>query len=134
MSSTFRTTRSQPRSLLQCGLVPCSRIVVGGMQLDGFQFTVRSSVAIILPHSSTSAFIAGAPPCNGTWVVGTLASALKKYSTAMCEPLPAPAVPKLIGLLCIAWRNSPILLAWVVGGAQSDSGLEAAIATVVKSS
>ena len=83
---------------------------------------------------ASAAFIAGAPPWNGTWVAGTLASAFKKYSVAMCEPLPAPALPKLIGLPCIALRNSPILLTCMVGGTESDSGLEAAIATLVKSS
>src|SRR5262245_11930579 len=52
----------------------------------------------------------------------------------MCEPLPAPAVPKLIGLPCDDLTNSLILPAWVAGGAESDSGLEPTIATVARSS
>ena len=37
--------------------------------------------------------IAGLPPGNGMCFTGAFASTLKKYSAAMCEPLPMPAEP-----------------------------------------
>ena len=37
--------------------------------------------------------MAGLPPGNGMCFTGALASTLKKYSPAMCEPEPMPAEP-----------------------------------------
>ena len=42
------------------------------------------------------AFMAGAPPWNGTCTAEILAISLKKYSAAICEPLPTPAEPKVM--------------------------------------
>ena len=79
------------------------------------------------------AFIAGAPPWNGTCTAEILAISLKKYSAAICEPLPTPAVPKLMLLPFAALMKSARLAAGLLALVISDSGLDATIATVLKS-
>ena len=74
------------------------------------------------------AAIAGAPPWNGTWVAEILAISLKKYSAAICEPLPTPAEAKVMFLPFAFLRKSPRLAAGLPGPVTSASGDDATIA------
>src|ERR1700694_4933803 len=79
------------------------------------------------------ALIAGTPPWKGTCTAEILAISLKKYSAAICEPLPTPAVPKLMLLSFAALMKSARLAAGWLALVISDSGLDATIAMVLKS-
>src|SRR5512139_213496 len=92
--------------------------------------SVVASRSIWLP---SVALIAGAPPWNGTCVASIFAIFLKKYSASMCDPLPTPAEPKLMVLPFAALTKSARLLAGLLGLVTSASGLDATIATVLKS-
>src|SRR4029078_7531438 len=92
--------------------------------------SVVASRSIWLP---SVAFIAGAPPWNGTCVASILAIFLKKYSAAIWEPLPTPADPKVIALPFAALRKWASVWAGLPGPVRRDSGLDATIATVLKS-
>src|SRR5215510_4181444 len=92
--------------------------------------SVVASRSIWLP---SVAFIAGAPPWNGTCVASILAIFLKKYSAAICDPLPTPADPKVMALPFAALTKSARVLAGLPGPVRRDSGLDATMATVLKS-
>ena len=77
-----------------------------------------------------SAFVASGPPRNGTCLASPLAISLKKYSPAMCEPVPTPAVPKEISLPLNSAENSGSVFAGVAGLTANTSGVVATIATV----
>ena len=64
---------------------------------------------------------------------GILARNLKKYAASMCDPVPTPAEPKLMVLPFADFTKSARLPAGLLGLVVSASGLDAAMATVLKS-
>ena len=82
---------------------------------------------------ASMALTAGAPPWNGMCCTGTLAKNLKKYSASMCEPVPMPAEAKLMVLPFIDLMKAGRSFAGLLGLIDSVSGLDATIATVLRS-
>src|SRR6201747_1905198 len=80
-----------------------------------------------------TAFIAGAPPLKGTCTALSLACTLRKYSAAICEPLPTPAVPKLMLLPWADLMKSARFAAGLDSDVARHSGLDATTATGFKS-
>src|SRR5579864_6523069 len=79
------------------------------------------------------ALIAGAPPWNGIICAGVLARNLKKYSASIWEPVPTLGTAKLMVLPFMFLRNSVRLFAGLAALVTNDSGLIAAMASVLKS-
>src|SRR4029078_5110048 len=115
-----RLSAAMPRPFIlppvTCGAAPPPSVVPSG--------------AIWLPSVP---FIAGAPPWNGTCVASILAIFLKKYSAAIWEPLPTPADPKVMAFPFAALSKSASVLGVLPAPVRRDSGLDATIATVLKS-
>ncbi|ELR04022.1 hypothetical protein GMDG_08972 [Pseudogymnoascus destructans 20631-21] len=59
-----------------------------------------------------TAWFAGPAPWKGTWVTGALATLSKKETKVRCEPVPAPALPKVLPpAACAAFKKSARLRA-----------------------
>jgi hypothetical protein len=91
-----------------------------------------AATAAMWPPST--AVMAGAPPGNGTCTICVLASTLNRYSAAMNEPLPTPAVPNSTLLVFAAVMSSARLLTGLAGWATIASGAEPTIAAGLMSS
>ncbi len=93
--------------------------------------TVAATAWMWLPSSAVTA---GAPPGNGTCTVCALATTLNRYSAAMNEPLPTPALPYSTGFFRAASMNSRRFFAGFAGFTTIASGAEPTMAAGVMSS
>ena len=78
--------------------------------------------------------MAGLPPGNGICFTGALASTLKKYSPAMCDPEPMPADPMKTVPDFACLTSSARVLIGDFTLAESDSGADTGSETASKAS